>query len=63
VPENWVDREGDHCVLLRDYSATELSVQEGETVTVQFEESEWGWATNQNGKRGWVPLEYLQTLS
>jgi hypothetical protein len=46
----------DHCLRQRDYTATGLSVEEGETVTVESEESEWGWVSNESG---WVPLEYL----
>jgi len=60
VPQNWVEKEGEHCVLRRDYTATELSVEEGETVTVLLMESGWGWATNESGDSGWVPLECLQ---
>ena len=51
--------EGEFCVLQRDYTATELSVDEGETVTVLLMESGWGWASNESGRSGWVPLEYL----
>jgi len=29
VPENWVEIEGDSCVMKRDYDATELSVGGG----------------------------------
>lgn len=60
VPESWVEKEGEYCVLQRDYAATELSVEEGETVTVEFQESGWGWATNQGGRSGWVPIAHLQ---
>jgi hypothetical protein len=59
VPDNWVEKEGEFCVLQRDYTATELSVEAGETVTVSLVESGWGWATNGSGQSGWVPLEYL----
>jgi uncharacterized protein YgiM (DUF1202 family) len=34
-------------------------VEEGETITVLFMESGWGWVTNESGQSGWVPLEYL----
>ena len=51
--------EGEQCLLRRDYTATELNVDEGETVTVLLMESGWGWATNESGQSGWVPLEYL----
>ena len=41
------------------HTATEPSVEEGETVTVLLVESSWGWVTNEGGQSGWVPLEYL----
>lgn len=59
VPEHWVKKEGECCVLQRQYTATELSVDEGETVTVLLMESGWGWATNESGESGWVPLEHI----
>jgi len=59
VPENWLEKDGEYCVLQRDYTATELNVEKGETVTVSFMESSWGWVTNESGESGWVPLEYL----
>jgi hypothetical protein len=59
VPENWVQKEGEQCVLQRPYTATELSVEESETVTVLLMESGWGWVTNESGQSGWVPLECL----
>ena len=51
--------DGDLCVLQRDYTATEVNVDEGETVTVLLMESGWGWVSNESGQSGWVPLEYL----
>ena len=62
VPEDWVQIEGNSCVLQRDYVATELPVEEGEVVTVDLFESGWGWATRENGAQGWVPLENLSPL-
>ena len=59
MPESWLEKKGERCVLQRDYTATELSVEEGETVTVLLMESGWGWATNESGQSGWVPLECL----
>ncbi|HUS70476.1 MAG TPA: SH3 domain-containing protein [Anaerolineae bacterium] len=60
VPEHWVEKEGEFCVLQRDYTATELSVEEGETVTVVLVENGWGWATNEGGESGRVPLVHLE---
>ena len=56
VPEAYVERTGDTCVMLRDYEATELSVGVGEALVISGEEeSGWIWCTNQAGQRGWVP--------
>ena len=63
VPENWVEKEGEYCLLQRPYTATELSVEEGETVTVLLMESSWGWVTNESGQSGWVPLENLAQVT
>ena len=63
VPENWVEKEGECCVLQRPYTATELNVEEGETVTVLLMESGWGWVTNESGQSGWVPLENLAQVT
>ena len=60
VPQNWVEKEGEYCVLQRPYTATELNVEKGETVTVLLMESSWGWVTNESGRSGWVPLECLR---
>jgi hypothetical protein len=38
VPEKYVERRGDACVMLRDYEATELSVSIGETLVITGEE-------------------------
>jgi hypothetical protein len=59
VPENWVELNTGFCTLQRDYVATELSVQEGATVAVEWVESGWAWVTTEKGERGWVPLENL----
>jgi len=62
VPENWVEIEGESCVMKRDYNAVELSVEVGEVVTIDFEESGWAWATKEGGESGWVPLDHLRRL-
>ena len=60
VPENWVEIEGDSCVMKRDYDSTELSVEAGEVLSVESEESGWAWATKEGRESGWVPLENLE---
>ncbi|GAG26280.1 unnamed protein product [marine sediment metagenome] len=60
VPENWVQIEGDSCVMKRNYNGIELAVDVGEVVIVEFEESGWGWATKESGESGWALVEYLE---
>lgn len=59
VPENWVRMEGYSCVMKRDYNATELSVDVGEALPPEFDESGWAWVTKEGGESGWVPLDHL----
>jgi 4-hydroxy-tetrahydrodipicolinate synthase len=51
--------EGETCVLQRDYTAVELTVQAGDRLAVEGVESGWAWAATEDGRRGWVPLECL----
>jgi hypothetical protein len=62
VPEPWVEIEGDRCVLLRDYDPTELTLEEGESITGELSECSWLPGTTPDGRRGWVPLECLQVV-
>jgi hypothetical protein len=59
VPEHFLAIEGDRGISLRDYSAKELRVTEGEIVTVLEELLEWALVQNEHGARGWVPLKHL----
>ena len=57
VPEEYIERTGNSCVMLRDHEAAELSVTVGEVLTITGEEeSDWVWCANQAGQSGWVPL-------
>jgi hypothetical protein len=42
-------------IALADYSAYELDVAPGETLTVYRELNQWYWCSNQAGVHGWVP--------
>ena len=61
VPLAIVDRDAG--VARRDYSALELSVEPGELVTVEEEESGWALCRNATGSRGWVPCASLTATS
>jgi hypothetical protein len=59
VPESWVEIQDNFCILKRNYTAAELSVSIGETITADLLESGWAWATSEHGECGWVPLKHL----
>ena len=40
----------------------ELSLQEGEVLTVQSEADGWYFGTNQNGQRGMFPASFVEML-
>lgn len=63
VPEAYVERRGDTGVALCDYDATELSVDAGEELLVDRQESGWMWCTNRRGQSGWVPGKNLDCES
>lgn len=63
VPEGFFERRGEGAgagVGLRDYSAVELSVAQGERVTVEDEVAGWLLCVTDDGRRGWVPLECVE---
>jgi len=63
VPEKYIERLNDKkCKALRDYDATELTVEIGEEIIISNEVSGWAWVTNKKGKSGWVPLENIQII-
>ncbi len=59
VPRNYLDIHGASGIMLQDYEATELSVFSGEELVIEKEESGWGWVSNKEGKKGWIPLEKI----
>jgi uncharacterized protein YgiM (DUF1202 family) len=62
VPENYVEISGNIGKIKRDYNARELSVRVGEILTIEEEEAEWFWVTNQQGESGWVPIKNVNIL-
>jgi uncharacterized protein YgiM (DUF1202 family) len=60
VPTSYLYDYREKIVALRDYDATELDVVKGETVTILYEESGWGWCRKESGECGWLPLENLE---
>ncbi|MDX1798397.1 MAG: hotdog fold thioesterase [Candidatus Lokiarchaeia archaeon] len=62
VPENYLEISGKMVEIKRDYNAKELSIEVGEGLTIEEEEAEWFWVTNQQGESGWVPIKNVNIL-
>ena len=60
VPEAYLDQSVGHGLMRCDYSAAELSVSVGEQLALHKLESGWCWASNNEGKSGWVPAENVE---
>jgi hypothetical protein len=59
VPEHFLTLRGDQAESLRDYSARELCVDEGDLVTLVEELLGWALVHTESGFRGWVPRDHL----
>lgn len=57
IPESILAKEGSKATIIKDYSAIELTIEEGETLEILCEESGWLWCKNNKGDCGWVPKE------
>lgn len=62
VPDAFVERRGDHCVALRAYDSSELSVCRGDILEAGEEAGGWLWCTDREGRRGWVPAACVEPL-
>jgi hypothetical protein len=62
VPISYLEIQGDRGRTLSDYSAIELTIHVGETLTVHKTESSFHWATNEDGKQGWVPVTHVERI-
>jgi hypothetical protein len=61
MAERYLELRGDDDgVALRDYDATELSVEAGDELAVLDEEGGWLWCESARGERGWVPAEVTE---
>ncbi|MEM7734830.1 MAG: SH3 domain-containing protein [Deinococcota bacterium] len=49
-------------IALADYSAHELDIDPGETLTVYKELNQWYWCSNQAGVHGWVPAMCVERI-
>ena len=55
VPAPLLQLAGAEAVMLQDYTARELTVQEGAEVLVEHAINGWAWVTAVDGRSGWIP--------
>ncbi|MCM2477807.1 hypothetical protein HGO38_30640 [Rhizobium sp. CG5] len=59
VPDSLVSSSDGVMRALRQYHATELTCQKGDSLLVIEEAHGWAWCQSDNNKQGWVPLQNL----
>uniref|UniRef100_UPI003BB7AF64 SH3 domain-containing protein n=2 Tax=unclassified Endozoicomonas TaxID=2644528 RepID=UPI003BB7AF64 len=59
APVQFLEIDSNKGVATENYNAVELNTYVGETLLIEQELNEWGWAKNSLGSFGWVPLETL----
>ena len=62
VPQNYLDIDGDWGYALQDYNATELTVSLGEELIIEKQESGWIWVSDEEGNKGWIPLQNVKII-
>ena len=62
IPEAYIDRNEGIGFMRRDYDATELTVEIGEKLIVEGEESGWARVKASGDRRGWVPMDKIEIL-
>ncbi|MDG0815820.1 SH3 domain-containing protein [Bdellovibrio svalbardensis] len=63
VSEKYLQINGNFGQVIKNYDATELGVEKGESVSLINEEFGWAWVKNSAGNEGWVPLKNLRAVS
>ena len=60
VPEELFEGEGATATMRRDYTARELDVRVGAQVSLGEARHGWVWATDGEGRSGWIPVSCLE---
>ena len=63
VPDFYIEMTGEHeATALRDYDATELTVNTGELLEVLAEAGGWLRCRTSNGLEGWLPADTVEPV-
>jgi SH3-like domain-containing protein len=59
VPEDLLRSDGATAIMARDYTARELDVRAGVEVVLGEVMHGWVWATDADGRSGWMPVSCM----
>ena len=62
IPERYLKIDGELAKVLRDYAYSELHVIKGDELFIEKEISGWLWCVNNNGNRGWIPVNNVDRI-
>ena len=61
ISETYFKRESnDSAEIIKDYTAQEIAVNEGDEVELIFEDCGWAWCKKSSSEEGWLPTEILE---
>ena len=49
----------DSSTILHDFTARELTIEQGDRVTLLHELNGWYWAKHDDGREGWIPATHI----
>lgn len=59
TPRAWLRRSDSRWHITRDFNAIELSVEPGDPLQIELEESGFFLVSNNSGETGWVPCDHV----
>lgn len=59
ISETYFIRNTKGAVMVKDYTAKEISVANGDNVEAVYSDCGWSWCKKTNGDQGWLPSEIL----
>jgi hypothetical protein len=61
VPDKYIERVGEAGIARCDYTA-QLTATADEELVLDHAEGGWFWATNRQGRSGWIPAEHIELI-
>ena len=62
VPKAYIDQRGKRAFMRCDYDAIELTINEGDILSIHKSESDFCWVSDASGHKGWVPSSHIEII-